>query len=75
MNTNQRPSIIETIMPGWNGNESIVGYIIRNRNEQRERKAKRARLIRLACITLWPCAALATVIALEPIIRLALSLS
>lgn len=34
-------SIIQDVMPGWNGSESIVAYSIRMR---RERKARQARL-------------------------------
>jgi hypothetical protein len=65
MQLNNRDSIIEHAMPGWNGNESIVGYIIRKRDAEREaraiRIARRNRILLLINLTGWPLAALATV--------------
>jgi hypothetical protein len=40
-----RKSIIQEVMPGWNGRESVVGYIIRKREEK---AAMRQRLITAA---------------------------
>lgn len=55
--------VISDVMPGWNGRESIVAYIIRQKCEERIRVAqeRKARII-LCNVVLWPLAALATVV-------------
>lgn len=62
-NSHPNPDIISDVMPGWNGRESIVGYIIRQKREERIRVAqqRKARII-LCNVVLWPLAALATVV-------------
>lgn len=49
------------IMPGWNGRESIVAYIIRTRREQRlanaARLERRRLILTIANLALWPAVA------------------
>lgn len=57
-------SIIHNAMPDWNGNESIVAYSIRKRNE---RKAH-AQLVRMLTLVTFAPVGLATVVAVTAIL-------
>lgn len=57
-------SIIHDVMPDWNGNESIVAYSIRKRNE---RKAH-AHLVRMLTLVTFAPIGLATVVAVTAIL-------
>jgi len=60
-----RPSTFETVMPGWNGEESMMGYVIRTRREREARaKARRDRIrnvLIVANLVVWPVAGLVAV--------------
>jgi hypothetical protein len=69
MQLNNSRSIVEEVMPGWNGNESIVAYVIRQRRE-REAKAtaRRARIRRwliVGNLITWPLAGLVAIKCVE----------
>ena len=60
-------SIIHSVMPGWNGSESIVAYSIRMRRERKARQARLRLTRRIALIILSP-AIMAGVIELTTIL-------
>lgn len=60
-------SIIHSVMPGWNGSESIVAYSIRMREERKARQARLRLARQIALIILTP-AMMAGVIELTTIL-------
>lgn len=64
-----RPSAFEEAMPGWNGEESIMAYVIRTRKQREAAAAAKAKRVRewlmFANLIVWPLAGLAAVAFVE----------
>lgn len=66
--THERNSIIDDVMPGWNGSESIVAYSIRMRQRKHEQAEARRHLFNLIALPAWLLVGIYTAICIMMII-------